>query len=224
MNFKSFGVGVGVGVVFVCATGMLSANSVQAATLAPGSFQIGSGAPPSGSSLTNFTNAGGTTTFDLNFVLPELRLATRSGTFTTLSAGAGGPTVQSLAFSGASGGSVFSNSGSVGFIKNIFLGATEVFVDLDAFSVGNVTNPSNPFSVSQYNLGGGFLGRVRDSSGNVLGIGNLSALRFSNLHQAEIDIATVAAVPTPALLPGLVAMGVAALRKRRGEKLTLVEA
>jgi hypothetical protein len=220
MNFKSFGVGV----VLICTTGMLSTNSVQAATLAPGSFQVSSGTNPSGSSLTNFTNSGGTTSFDLNFVLPELRLATRGGAFTTLLAGVGGPTVKALSFSGASGGNVFSNSGSTGFIRNIFLGAEEVFVDLNAFSVGNVTGPSNPLSATQYNLGGGFLGNVRDSSGNVLGIGNLSALRFSNLHQAEIDIATVAAVPTPALFPGLVAMGVAALRKRRGEKLEVVEA
>ena len=218
MNFKSLSIGAAI----VITTGMLSANSVQAATLAPGSFQIGSGLPPAGSSLINFTNSGGTTSFDLKFILPELRLATRSGVFTTLLAGSGGPTVRNLAFSGVSGSNQFTNAGSSGFIRNIFLGATEVFVDLNSFVINNAT-PS-PFSATHYNLGGGFLGTVRDASGTVLGFGNLSALRSSNDHQAEIDIATIAAVPTPALLPGLVAMGIAALRKRRGEKVEVVKA
>ncbi len=212
MTFKSFGFGVVL--AGAVATGALVAAPAQAASLAPGSFRI-----ISDSNITGLSSGGGTTSFNLDFISPTIDPdpIALQGVFTGLTAGVGGPTVQSLAFSGPTAGNTFSNVGLPSFIRNIFLGADEVFVDLDPFSVINTTGGA--LTSNLYNLTGGFTGRVRDSLGNVLGIGNLSSLKIGSNNQTEIDVATVA-IPTPALLPGLIGMGVATLRRRKSVKET----
>lgn len=75
-----------------------------------------------------------------------------------------------------------------------------------------VATGANSFGINA----GGMKGFFRDTTGTVVSRGSLSA-QFStdNLTGVTTYSGSLNAVPTPALLPGLVGMGVAALRKRK---------
>ena len=78
------------------------------------------------------------------------------------------------------------------------------------------TNFTGSFtSATKYNFGGNFFGEVKNGN-TVMGSGFLGAVRLNRSNRASGTIAT--AVPTPALIPGLLGLGVAALRKRKSEE------
>ena len=73
-------------------------------------------------------------------------------------------------------------------------------------------------------LGGssGFLGFISDTpftsaAFNQVGVTGTVGFRADNLSYAQFNGGDPAVVPTPALLPGLIGMGIAAWRKRKGE-------
>ncbi|PSB12129.1 PEP-CTERM sorting domain-containing protein [filamentous cyanobacterium CCP1] len=78
---------------------------------------------------------------------------------------------------------------------------------------------SNVAAVGDFgNSGQQSLSFLIPTTGNyTLGFGVLNALDFGLNSSLTIDNVNTTAVPTPALLPGLLGMGVAALRKRKGE-------
>jgi hypothetical protein len=74
-------------------------------------------------------------------------------------------------------------------------------------------------SVSGTSFSGGILGEIRSLVGNTLlakATGSFSGNQVPGSSDFSLRL-NATAVPTPALLPGLVGLGVAALRKRKGE-------
>lgn len=118
-------------------------------------------------------------------------------------------TIQNLAFSG----------GVSGPVNSFFSIAPDLVFDLSS-AVATVSGTSANFD---------FEGLFANSSGSVLGSGTLTTqvkLKNGIDGPSSFSISTDAeAVPTPALLPGFLAMGAAALRRRdSAEEAEVVEA
>ena len=84
-----------------------------------------------------------------------------------------------------------------------------------------IATPAGNFGIN----GGGIKGVFRDTTGTIVSRGSLTA-QFStdSLTGVTTYSGSLNAVPTPALLPGLIGMGVAALRKRKASEKESVSA
>ncbi len=208
MSFKTVALSAMTATAMAGATA-LTASPALAANLAPGSFIL-----DGQSSVTGFTKS--TNPFTLNF--QDMLLTSPKGNLSGLT---GTPIVGSLQLK--NDGSQFNiTSGLTNFISGLFLGAEEVFLDLDATSY--LTGSINK---DFYSFAGALGGTLRTADNSKVADITLGAFKVTNgvapgLNRAQIGVGTE--VPTPALLPGLLGMGVAALRKRKDEAVELEEA
>lgn len=146
-------------------------------------------------------------------------VSNQTGDFTSV---VGSPVFKNLPLALTSGtlanGGSFSLLGSkiTSFISGLSIGSNAVTFDLTSANFSGFFKGAKNF-----NLGGTFDGNFI-SNGVTIGTGSLSTLNIGGSVGTSGQVATVA-VPTPALLPGLLGFGVAALRKRKGEASTEVE-
>jgi hypothetical protein len=149
---------------------------------------------------------------------------------TTGSTGAFAPLIGSLGqIADLSWAEVFVSQSKSNFIQ-LFNGTLnpgdDVYFDLTAITGGNLFTPSNsPVSVAYAT----FTGKFVDALGAVIGEGaataqftqaGVRALNNGGLAQSSWSMAIVAKndVPTPALLPGVVAMGMGLLRRKKAQE------
>lgn len=189
----------------------------QAASLAPGSFLLFGE-----SSITDNNNPFNTADgFVLNFNNMNIASGVSQGVFSGLD---GTPTVNSLFLdstgltpNGLPGYSAVVNGASTPtFISGVTLADnTEITVELFSGSFeGTVFNQTN------YNLSGTFNGLVKDVNGQVIANGSFFGMfNPANMSLSTVGVQTFATpAPTPVMLPGLIGMGVAALRKKKKQK------
>ena len=111
---------------------------------------------------------------------------------------------------GSSTNSLYSFGETPDFIKGLLLDGTPISFKLFADSLGGtVTN------LKMFNLSGSFQGVFTNINNVAVADGTFS------LTSGNPNLISIAAtpVPTPALLPGLVGLGIAALRKRKSEEI-----
>lgn len=121
--------------------------------------------------------------------------------------------------------------GDTGFIKNLVFsngvsGSKDNFLSIGADLFFDLSSAVASFSGTAADFD--FLGTYNNSMGEILGSGTLTTqVKFVNGVDTPSSFSIsgeTAPVPTPALLPGLVGMGVAALRKRKSEEEAVEEA
>ncbi|CAN5844896.1 hypothetical protein BH23CYA1_BH23CYA1_21420 [soil metagenome] len=186
----------------VAALGVVSAAPAQAAIVGGGGFNL--------MGTTSVTNAG-TATPTLNFT--GFSVAAINGAFAGLG---GNPVIKSLLLIDGNPSpntrAVLSTNSLTDFITGLTLNGKALSFDLDATGIdlfGDVRGETD------FNIAGPISGTFR--SGNVaLGSGFLGVNASGGVSDNLSNVSLVATeIPTPALLPGLVGMGVAALRKRK---------
>jgi hypothetical protein len=192
MNLKSLITGAAIAATVVGGSVAASAPA-QAATLTPpGGFTL-----DIKTSATNITQ----TQFKLNFT--SVSVLNSSGGFSGIT----GTSIPSLTLN-KTGTTML--AAIPGFISGLTLGGDVVTFNLLGGELNSFfTNATN------YSVGGTFFGNLV-SDNSVSAIGSLSSTVLSSFNSGTASVAATA-VPTPALLPGLLGLGVAALRKRKGE-------
>jgi hypothetical protein len=198
MNLKTFGLTA----TTIAASVALASSPAQAATItSSGGFII--------NGQTSITNPS-TNAPILNFSNFKITPSTPYGGLSGLS---GTPTIKSLQmFGGPLDPSVYENEAKTDFITGLFLDGAPLAFDLDASGVSLFGTIKG---VNDFFLAGPITGTFRTGN-TVAGFGAISSV---NLEGGDISsISLVAqAVPTPALLPGLIAMGIGMVRKRKAE-------
>lgn len=209
MTLKSFALG-SFATTAIVASSLIASAPAEAVTLAPGAFTT------EGESFLSRFSGSGDNDFTLNF-----RNFTLESTAGVLSGTTGNPVIESLNISGSGG--AFTGAGASNFVTGLDLNGTDLFVDLNPFSLsGRITSRTN------YSFAGILSGQLRSSDGSIepaditLGAFNVVLDRDNQINDAQVGVSTE--IPTPALLPGLIGMGVAALRKRKSEALDSSEA
>ncbi len=200
MNLKTLGISAAVATTIVAGSAM-SLSPAQAAILSPGTINLDSNAVTASS-----PDGGATVALNLN----GFGIALTTGGFVGLG---GAPTVLPLTLTrGASlGGGNFLYTTPLpinNFISNLFLGGDEVFVDIiNATFFGRFTSPTN------FSFLGDLIQTHFRSTNQLPGGGALQSFTLTN-NSSSIDLV---AIPTPALLPGLIGLGLGVLRKRKAE-------
>ena len=216
MKFKSIGIKAA-----VLATVAISSAVVTAA-------------PSHAASITS----GGTINIDgVNGSLAKVKLTSGAITGLTFT----GPQANQVEVNGATGGFELYRKG-VGTIQNLnyFNGAFQPitdFIKIDglSFNLSSVATTIVPGMIIKPGVKTSstaifdFLGTFKNSENDIVGSGKLTTVLDLNSKKQDAPSSfsgtfAAAPVPTPALLPGLVGMGVAALRKRRSEEETVEEA
>ena len=189
MNLKKFAIGAAIAASMVGGSAVATAPAT-AATLTSGSFDI--------TSQTTATNAAGST-FKLNFTNPIVSVA--DGGFTGLT----GTSIASLILNKV-------GTTTIGPINN-FISGLHLGADAVTFNLTGGDLFANFTSTTKYTVGGTLFGTL--VSGNtILGDGSIQVTRNGGVNRSTTSIV---GVPTPALLPALLGMGAAAIRKRKGE-------
>ncbi|MBW4693565.1 MAG: PTPA-CTERM sorting domain-containing protein [Lyngbya sp. HA4199-MV5] len=199
MNLKS--IGLNVAAATVVATGAAIASSpAQALSFNKGTFVAGGQ-----TSITNLTP----TSFDLNFQ--------NFGVTSTTGSLAGGnltgtPTLASLSFTKDASGN-FNTSGLTSFVTGLKYQGQDAFLDINPFTFTASTAFVN--SATEYLLFSRtpFSGVFRTASLESITSITLGAVKLGTFNSSTLT----AEIPTPALLPGLLGLGVAALRKRKAQ-------
>lgn len=213
MNFKSFGLKAIALAAVVAASAISAASSAQAATIRPGntidiSNQPGFGVLVLGTGLTGPAPEVTGLDFADGPGVGQIKVTGGTGGFAPYVGNVG--TIKNLSFVGGV-------SGPVNDFLNI---APDLLFDLLSATV-TVGTPSLGFRPVDVELFGNFT----NSEGSILSQGLLTAqLRLADPNERRSYSISAEAVPTPALLPGLMAMGAAALRKRKGEEEENLEA
>lgn len=183
---------------------MMTDAPASAASLAPGTFTL-----EGGSTVTDFSGAPDPS-FTLNFT--GFGLTSSSGALTGLTT-TSGFSVGPLGLQRV-GGNFNIVSGLTGFIQGLRLGTLDLSLNLDPgqFLTGFILGPTN------YSFSNAITGTLVSTDGNVfanVGIGSFRVdLNNSSINNAQVNVETI---PTPALLPGLLALGAGVLRKRKSE-------
>ena len=144
----------------------------------------------------------------------DIVLGASTGSFTTVSEVAVGAKIQD--FSTLFAVPDFPSAPIDNFITGLLLGTKEVSFNLVGFagSTGFFNILANDFGLN----GGAVEGFFTDGSGETVGVGSLTA-QFSTDEVTGLTTYSASLqakpVPTPALLPGLIGMGFATLRKRK---------
>jgi len=218
MNFKSIGFKAAVATAVVAGSAMSMAPA-EAGNLFPGAFNL-----EGKSSIT--ANAPTSNPFTISF--SNFSIATGVGTSAPAPSGVfennltGKPSVGSLTLQRVGTTSEYKITSSLlSFVTGLKQETKDIVLDLTSGSLfGYVTNKNN------YALSSGVDGLMATlaftspNSGSTPAIVGLGAFKFkisqSNMgNQASLGVQTI---PTPALLPGLLGLGVAALRKRKSEE------
>ncbi|WP_421659398.1 PTPA-CTERM sorting domain-containing protein [Leptothermofonsia sp. ETS-13] len=200
MNLKTLGISAAVATTVVAGSAM-SLSPAQAATLTPGTINLDSNAV-----IASSADSGATVTLNLS----GFDIAAVTGGFVGLS---GPPTVLSLTLTRGAliSGTTFEYTTTLpvnNFISDLFLGGDEVFVDIINATFSGRFTSSSDFSF----LGDLIQTRFR-STNQLPGGGVLQSFTLTN-NSSSIDLV---AIPTPALLPGLIGLGLGVLRKRKSE-------
>jgi hypothetical protein len=194
MNLKKLAVGAAIAASVVGGSVVASAPAEAATLTPPGNFTL------SGTTSASSLNA---TQFKLNFT--GLSVLSSGGGF----AGITGTSIPSLTLNKTGATTL---APTLGFISGLTLGGDPV-----SFNLLGGTLTSSFTNATNYTVGGDFFGNL--VSGNtVLAKGSLAITRSESFNSAFVPVASQVAVPTPALLPALLGMGAAALRKRKGEE------
>jgi hypothetical protein len=197
-NFKQACFGAATMAVMATGTALI-ADSAQALSLNGGFVMNGT---------TTVTGAG-TTAPTLTFT--NFALGNKTGDFTGLS---GTPVIASLALTDPTpvndstmNQGTYSNLAVPNFITGLNLGGALTF-DLDPSTIslfGFITDPTN-FAIA------GPITGIFKQGGSVIGKGFLGVNNNNGISSISL---TATSVPTPALLPGLVGMGIATFRRQR---------
>lgn len=199
-NFKQVCFGAATIAVMSAGTTLI-ADSAQALSLNGGFIMNGT------TTISNSTTNNPT----LNF--SNFQILSKTGSFTGLS---GTPVIANLTLndpnplnnSSANKGT-YSNSAIVNFISGLNLGGGLTF-DLDASGVnlfGFITNGDD------FAIAGPITGLFKQG-GSVVGKGFLGVNNSEGISSISLTAGSTA-IPTPALLPGLVGMGIATMRRKR---------
>jgi len=177
----------------------ISASPAQALSITPGSLLTIAGnvqANPSNANPTQFvfSTLGGT-------ALKTTIGASSTGSF----AGLGGtePSIQNLSLT-PSGVNLFSSGPVTNFITNIGAG---ISFDLTQFIYDNLASKAT------------FEGFFRSGADSIAAKGGFFTSQLDAANPNTYS-ASIAAIPTPALLPGLIGLGMGVLRKRKKEMAT----
>lgn len=224
MNFKTIAI-TAASTAAVTAGIAITASSAQALSLAPGSKLSIGGAEPTGGVV--ISGSAGNYKFDfLTGGLPgdpgtpgDLAVQFTQGSFIGITEGAGGAKIKDISTSTAGGGYAVAPVND--FISNLVLGGESLSFDLLSLNSFTFDLP-NPGGVLN---GFSFNGQFRTGSGTILGNGALTAIFSTNTTTGATSwAADLTPVPTPALLPGLIGLGLGVLRKRRAEAKVEAEA
>jgi len=217
MNFKSIGFKVATATAVVAGS-VLSMAPAEAGNLFPGAFTI-----QGNSSITATTPTDNEFTIKFN----NFSIAGSTPFSSAPSSVFGGGRLSGHPFVGMLGlkrvgavGTTFYDitSGLDGFVTGLKEDGKALVLNLASGSQlkGSIANINN-----QYSFDGDLLGTLAyaapyapNSAPAQVGLG---AFRF-RVRNGNISQVSVATIPTPALLPGLIGMGVAALRKRKSEE------
>ena len=209
MNFKTLGIGFAAA-ASVVAGGVATIAPAQAATLAPGQFTI---TAENASKVTGFTSASVGSTFTLNLDNSLLSITDRQGVFAGIPGLAGTPNVTPLLLTVINSTTPFSFANTLSFITGLTQNGEPIVFDLDAGALGGFIA-----SDTNYSFGGLVTGKLKDSSGNIIGAdGSVASFDIGFGSGSNRSSITIETVPAPALLPGLIALGVGVLRKRKAE-------
>ena len=191
MNLKKLAIGAAIAASVVGGSVVATAPAT-AATLTSGGFNV--------TASTNATDVTAST-FKLNFSGAAVSLA--SGGFTGLT----GTSITSFVLNRV-------GTTTLGPINNFISGLT-LGGDAVTFNLTGGDLFATFASATRYNVGGTLDGTL--VSGNtILGSGSINVTRNVAFNQSNTTIVGTA-VPTPALLPALLGMGAAAIRKRKDE-------
>ncbi|PSB22011.1 hypothetical protein C7B65_00935 [Phormidesmis priestleyi ULC007] len=174
----------------------VSASPAQALSITPGSVLSISG------NVQANPNNTAPTQFEFSSVAGNLLKTTIGASSNGSFAGLGGtePSIQNLTLS-ALGGNLFSSAPVTNFITNIGGG---ISFDLTKFIYNNSTSSAT------------FEGFFRSGADSIAAKGGLFTSQLTNFNPATYS-ASIVAIPTPALLPGLIGLGMGMLRKRKKE-------
>jgi hypothetical protein len=186
-------------------TAGIATEPAQAAALAPGRFIL---ERDEATSISGYTGVIGST-FTLNIDALPLNIVSTEGVFS--GALAGTPNVPVLPLTITSPGN-FSFPSGTNVLTGLTLDGNPIFFDVNG---GTLTGAV--FSPAFYTFIGEITGVIRDSSQTALANGALVSFEIGNgpaTNRTTLTITTTP-IPTPALLPGLIGFGVAAVRKRK---------
>jgi hypothetical protein len=200
-NFKK--VCFGAATMAVMATGStLIAESAQAAALTSGTLII-----KTDTNVTQVNSLG-----DLNVTFGSNTVISKTGGFNSPAVLSGTAAFPALAL--VKSGANWVTGPITGFLSGLKLDGDDVFFDI----VNPITFTGAFTSPTSYALTAPIInGRFRNSSGSILGNGGISALQFDSTTDSSTVNLSGTAIPTPALLPGLLGLGAAAWRKRKSE-------
>ena len=222
MNFHAITWRTAIATAMVAGSAVLMSAPAQALSIASGSvLNFGGSVSISGDSSNHkfdFLAAGLPTDPGIPGDI-DLGLSTLS--FAGVTEVPGGAKITDLATSVAGGG--FSTAPIVPFLTGLKLTSGEVVsFNLNSFSdfTAIIDGGKDDFGIT----GGTISGFFSSATGSVLGRGILTA-QFTRPVFTGVTTysASIEAIPTPALLPGVIGMGIAAIRKRKAKQEVAVE-
>lgn len=223
MRFKSFSIAA----ISLTAGAALTALPAQALSIAPGST-LGIGGGNNGGVIIS----GSPSNYQFDFLFDgsvaadpgtagELEIQSKTGSFFSsgITEGSGGARIKDIATVTAGGGYVIPPTSD--FISNLVYGGESLSFDLTSLT-GFTFNPPGLGALNGFS----FSGKFRTASGAILGNGSLNAIFSIDTLTGNTSWAaslTATPIPTPALLPGLLGLGLGVLRKRKAEAEETVE-
>jgi len=217
MNFKSIGLNIAAATVMATGAGIAS-SPAQALSFNKGTFTA-----EGKSFITGLDPLKKPTSFDLNF--RGFKVTDTTG---SLAGGAltGTPSLSPLHLTKDVSGN-FNSDGVLNFITGLKYKGEEAFFDLNPLSF-LASSGSSVSSATMYSLFSSedidFTGVFRTATYSSDSTIAFSVVKNMLLKKPINDAGVNVAIPTPALLPGLVGMGLAAWRKRKGEEAEQAEA
>ena len=205
MNFKSIGLNVAAATVTMAGAALVS-SPAQALSFNRGTFDLGG--TTGISDISNRAGQVSSFTFSFqNFVIGNTTKSMAGGTLT------GTPSLLSLSLT-RTGNSFTTASGVQNFLTGLKYKGESVFLDItNAITFTGTVQNQNQYALTATNLAAVF----RTANGSLSSDSIVSSLTASRSGGRSGTGSLSVDVPTPALLPGLVGLGVAALRKRKSE-------
>ncbi|MBW4470378.1 MAG: PTPA-CTERM sorting domain-containing protein [Stenomitos rutilans HA7619-LM2] len=204
MNFRSIGLSIATATV-VASGATIASSPAQALSFNKGTFVAGGQ-----TSITDLNTSSNPTSFTLNF--QNFGVTNTGG---SLAGGnlTGTPILASLSFTKDAGGN-FATNGLTSFVTGLKYQGQDAFLDINPFtftaSASSFVNSATSYLLASNTS---FTGVFRTSTLQSLTTITLGAVKVGTLNSSTLT----AEIPTPALIPGLLGLGVAALRKRKAQ-------
>lgn len=208
MNFKKIGLSLAAAVAVTAGTAVVEAPA-QAASLAPGGFSLQAVGNPTVTQI----GTGIGSTDKLNFSALNFNITQTTNALLGLTEAAGGIKVSEpltlTSLETLANAESFSNAAVTSFITGLRLGADDVIFDLDSSNgLLSFTRVNNNYT------GTSLSGVLRKAAGGAaIAEATIASLKLSG-GLTNIQVETI---PTPALLPGLIGLGLGVVRKRKLE-------